>query len=276
MNIRQKLEYEIKLLEAEKQRDPSNSAIINLKLKGLQEALSREKEHDKKKVKRNLNKEKEKLQVLLNETKDVDEYKELKRQIKKLNQEIREQRNITNYLTNYEFKRLKSEVLKGGKHKEKYWLMLQLAFEGGLRVSEMCGLTIHDINIDNGTMLCRRGKGSNTTTIYLTKETLKKLDDYIKIFNPVEHLFLSSKGTPYTQGSVNKMFKRYCEKAKIPVLKRRFHVLKHTRGVFLAEKGLNLQQIKNFLGHKSIQSTLVYAVFTTSQEESAYELIGGY
>lgn len=274
----ERIKDRIKDLEGEKQRNPKESFLIDPQLKGLYDILRKEEKKSDGMTRGKLERKKKELVEEKQKAKikgDLEEYLSIEKEIKRVNTKLREVRGVINYLTLQEFARLKNKVQES-KQGLKYLMIIQLAYECGLRVSEATGLKMDDINILEGSILCRRVKGSETNTILLTKKTRELLKSYLKQYNPREHLFLNRKGGKFTAISINDMFKRYCEKARIPKEKARFHSIKHSRAVHLADSGLMVQEIKHLLGHKSISSTMIYYSFTKSQEDVIYSKLKGY
>lgn len=275
------LDEVIKGLETELKKDKNNSIILS-QLKGLYELRELEKKRGKqgdKVTSQNLEREKKELikeKEIVKTQGTATEYIEIEKKIKKINSKLRELRNEIQYFSSLEFKRLKASIRKNKKNGEKFLLMVLLAYECGLRVSEVADLKINDISIEDKTLLCRRVKGSNTNTIILTEITFRLLEKYIKKNKIINYLFTTRNGLKYTGIAVNKMFKLYCIKSKVMKSKQRFHCLKHSRAVHLANEGLTLQQIQYMLGHKSINSTMVYFRFTNTQEEDIYSKLKGY
>jgi site-specific recombinase XerD len=69
--------------------------------------------------------------------------------------------------------------------------------------------------------------------------------------------------------------KHYAGKAKLPEDKSHWHTLKHSIAVHLAESGADVKELQNYLGHKKIDSTMVYFQFTTKQQDAFYNKIAG-
>lgn len=278
----EKLKDEIRKLENELKNDENNK-IIRYQLKGLYE-LQEEKKKNKIKNKNvtigRLEKEKMELKKKKDDIKnnggDIKEFLKIEKEIKLINNEIRDLKGDITYFTRLEFNRLKANIRKNQNKDDKYLLMILLAYEGALRVSEMINLKTSDIDFIEHKILCRRLKGSNTNTIILTEKTFKILEKYIRKNNINGLIFKNRKGEEYTQGSINSMFKLYCKKSMIDKNKQTFKTIKHTRAVDLGNDGLSLQQIQFMLGHKSINSTMVYFKFTTTQEENIYSKLSGY
>lgn len=277
MNIK-KVKDKIRDLEEERQKTPEDSFIIDPQLDSLYKII---KEHDKKKgtiTKWGLEKRKKELvkqKAASKENKDIDLYLETEREIKTINSKLRELRDTVDFLTTLELKKLMNSFKKS-RHHLKFITLVQLAYEGGLRVGEATNLRVNDFDFTKGTMLCRRAKGSTTNNIRLTKNTLKLVEKYLKQYNPREYLFLNTKGKLYNGNSIDQMFKKYCNIAGIPKEKARFHAIKHSRAVHLANSGLGITEIQLLLGHKEINSTMVYFAHTKEQEQNIYEKLEGY
>ena len=169
------------------------------------------------------------------------------------------------------------------------WCILVLAFNHGMRVSEVAGgapeskqrsavppIRLCDINLKDRTIRIRRLKGSMETTQTLvdlrgnpTMSDTAALKEYLKI--RVEDgsglLFTGPKG-PLRRWTLTRMFREYCERVSAARVSRglepiakdamRFHSLKHSCATILASKVSNIFTVKNYLGHASISSTMVY------------------
>lgn len=193
---------------------------------------------------------------------------------------MREQQEKIKYLTEKEFKKLirsieKTKDTKEGKYYLRDKLIFLLAFECGLRATEVGELRKEDFNISANELYCRRLKGSNNNTIRLTKTTSSILKKYIKDNpNDTEYIFMSRKGNQITKFTLNKLCKKYFVIAKLPMDKAHFHTIKHTTGVYLAEQGLDIKEVQYMLGHKKVDNTMIYFQFTTKQQEELYRKLG--
>ncbi len=196
-----------------------------------------------------------------------------------LNREIK-------YLTKEEFERL-IKIFEAGENYYnenndnylfKYYgrdkLIFLLAYECGLRATELSTLKIKDYHEKSREIFCRRLKGSKNNTIRLTLKTSKLLKEHIKKRNREGYIFLSRKSTPLTRQHLTRLCKKYFKVANIPEEKRHFHTLKHTAGVHLAEQGLDIKEVQYILGHRNIENTLIYFDFTSKQQEVLYSKIG--
>lgn len=67
--------------------------------------------------------------------------------------------------------------------------------------------------------------------------------------------------------------RQYSTIACLPADKHHFHVLKHTRAIELGDLGTAIEDIQWWLGHQSINNTLIYAQFTTTKQQVLYNFL---
>lgn len=180
------------------------------------------------------------------------------------------------YFTQAELKKLFKVIEQSaGKYSLRDLLIFRLAYRCGLRATEIGLITLQNYNKNTKELYCKRLKGSLSNTIRLDAETNRIINKYIKEFGPfaeTEPLFYSQKGGPISRKTLDLLIKKYCVNAKLQDnSKWHFHTLKHSCAVHLAESGLDVKELQNWLGHKSINNTLVYFRFTTVQQEVMYK-----
>ena len=180
------------------------------------------------------------------------------------------------YFTQDELKRLFKTIQKSNdRHALRNLCIFRVAYRCGLRASEVGLLKLEYYNKLKGELYCKRLKGSWNNTIALDKETTKVLNRYIKeygIKQEVEFLFKSQEQKPISRKTLDYLMKRYCKMAKIKDKNKwHFHCLKHSIAVHLAESDLDIKEVKFWLSHKSVNSTLCYFQFTSSQQKTMLE-----
>jgi len=142
----------------------------------------------------------------------------------------------------------------------KHKAILFTAYSAGLRVSEVVGLRLSDIDSDRMQIKIVAAKGKKDRYVGLSPVLLDILRSYIKKSKPrpLIYMFESEKaGDPYSSRSAQKVFQRAKEKAGI----RKdvsFHSLRHSFATHLLEKGIDIRYIKDILGHFSIKTTERY------------------
>ena len=141
--------------------------------------------------------------------------------------------------------------------------MLELLYATGIRVSELIGLDVGDVNLAGGFIRCRSKTRERIIPLYRT--AIKALRDYITDIRPriisgpdEQALFVNMNGGRMSRQGFWKIIKYYQEKAEIskditP------HTLRHSFAVHLLENGADLRSIQEMLGHADISSTQIYA-----------------
>lgn len=146
----------------------------------------------------------------------------------------------------------------------------ELLFATGIRVSELCGIRLNDIDIDSGALKIF-GKGSKERTIQIyPDDPLKRLREYYSIrllMNQSPFLFINRRGSQLSTQSVRLLIKTLSEKANI-VKKVRPHTFRHTFATLLLEEGIDIKYIQTLLGHSSITTTQIYTHVNNVKEKS--------
>jgi integrase len=170
------------------------------------------------------------------------------------------------YLTQEELKRLLKQVAS-----KRDKALILLAYSYGLRASEISLLRREDIDFARLKIRIQRVKGSISAEYPLRPEVAKALKSYLrtrKDNSPI--LFPSKRGLPINRRTLDYLMKRYGKLAGIPKEKRHFHVLKHSIATHLLDAGADIIFVKDWLGHKNIQNTIVYSQLTSrTREEQA-------
>jgi len=148
-----------------------------------------------------------------------------------------------------------------GRHKVRNFAMLLLAFRHGLRVSELINMRMADVDLDTGRVFVRRLKGSLSTSHPLDGDEIRALRAWLRervnescCNSPL--VFLSERG-PMTRQAFNYICAEVGRRAKLPV-KVHPHMLRHTCGFALANKGRDTRLIQDYLGHRNITHTQIY------------------
>ncbi len=151
--------------------------------------------------------------------------------------------------------------------------ILETLFSTGMRVSELIALNRDQIKIKQNTEdleVSIIGKGGRMRTVYFSKRAIIWLKKYLDARNDKEKaLFVhykSKKNAPkrLTSRSIEKMIKKYTIMAGLP-LNTTPHVLRHSFATDLLSKGVDIRILQEFLGHKSILATQIYAHVTNKQ-----------
>ena len=133
---------------------------------------------------------------------------------------------------------------------------LLIAFRHGLRASELCGLQWSDVEFEAATLHLRRAKGGSVTTHPLLGDELRSLRT-LKREAKSPFIFVSERGAPFSTAGLAKLIERAGIEAKLP-FKCHPHMLRHSTGYALANKGTDTRTLQAYLSHRSIQSTVRY------------------
>jgi site-specific recombinase XerD len=140
------------------------------------------------------------------------------------------------------------------------------AYSTGLRMSELLALRASDIDREKGMIRVRGGKGGHERLALMPSSTLEALDSYFRQIHPkpIEWVFYgASPPEQLTAAALRRSFKKACELAGIRE-GFRFHGLRHSLATHLFERGATRDEVQDILGHKSPQSTRVYARTTAA------------
>ena len=141
--------------------------------------------------------------------------------------------------------------------------MLLIGFRHGLRVSELCDLQWTQVEFETATLHVRRAKGGMTSTHPLLGDELRALRA-LKREAKSPFIFVTERGTPFTTAGFASLIERAGIEAKIG-FKVHPHMLRHTTGYVLANKGTDTRTLQAYLGHRSIQSTVRYTELAPSR-----------
>jgi type 1 fimbriae regulatory protein FimB len=166
------------------------------------------------------------------------------------------------------------QILKVSSESQRNHAMILLAYQHGLRASEVCGLKLKDLDFKNEKITIRRLKGSLETTQSMSNVMGQPLLSELRVLkawlaeriDASDFLFTSQKGGRIDRTQFFRIFQSTAERAGIPVDLRHPHCLKHSLGFALMQSGAHMAVIKQALGHESMQSTSVY---TTASDQMA-------
>lgn len=155
--------------------------------------------------------------------------------------------------------------------------MLEVAYGCGLRVSELVGLELSDLDLEEGFVRCR-GKGDKQRLVPLGEEALHWVQRYLgrgrNRFNPrpgEQAVFLSRRGRRLTRQWFGKILKQHASAAGIAGNRISPHVLRHSFATHLLEGDADLRAVQAMLGHARIVTTEVYTHVDRARLKSVYD-----
>jgi site-specific recombinase XerD len=144
-------------------------------------------------------------------------------------------------------------------------VLLLVAIQTGLRVSELIGLQRQDVVLGRGAHVRCKGKGRKQRCTPLRKEAVKLLVPWLRKGpqDTVAPVFPSTRGGSLSRDAVERLVTRHRQTAarRCPSLKRKTvtpHVLRHTAAMELLQHGIDRAVIALWLGHESVETTQMY------------------
>lgn len=168
-------------------------------------------------------------------------------------------------LTQAEVRRLIDACPATGPYSVRNPTIIVVLWRCGLRVAELCGLDVRDIDFDRGTVLVRHGKGDKRRTVGIDRFGLDAVEDWLTIraefapadgplFVTLEHGWQGNRiGTAYVREMLHRLGKRAGIAKRVHP-----HGLRHTHAFELAEEGVPLGTIQLQLGHANQAITAHY------------------
>ncbi len=148
--------------------------------------------------------------------------------------------------------------------------ILELFYSCGLRISELTGLNVADVDFTTETLRVT-GKGSKERMVPIGGPALSSLQRYRQLAVVTSGpLFLSKRRTRITQQAIDLLLKKYLKHSSIPFVISP-HKLRHTFATHLLDAGADLRSVQELLGHSSLSTTQIYTHVTKERLRQAYD-----
>ena len=167
-------------------------------------------------------------------------------------------KSLPKYLTLNESLQLLESV--DGKNQERDYCILTLFLNCGLRISELVGLNLNDIQDDALRVL---GKGNKVRIIYLNDACQDALKRWLAVRRPIQGrdangLFLSAQNERISRSTVHAMVKKRLGEAGIDSAQYSSHKLRHTAATLMLQNGVDVRAVQEVLGHDHLNTTEIY------------------
>ncbi len=153
--------------------------------------------------------------------------------------------------------------------------LLEVMYACGLRASEVVGLELADVDLEEG-LLCARGKGSKERIVPIGRQAVAALREYVQRGRPVlvemrveSRLFVNSRGAGLTRQGLYKIIQGHASRAGLAE-KMSPHTLRHTFATHLLDGGCDLRSLQEMLGHADLATTQVYTHLSAERLKDAY------
>ncbi len=149
--------------------------------------------------------------------------------------------------------------------------MFELFYSSGLRLSELAGLDLGDIDLRQGMVLVRHGKGGKQRQVPVGSKALRALEQWLQHRrSSLAALFTNQQGERLGQRSIQMRLDRWCKKIGLPEHVHP-HMLRHSFASHLLESSQDIRAVQELLGHGSINSTQIYTHLDFQHLSSVYD-----
>lgn len=153
--------------------------------------------------------------------------------------------------------------------------ILEVLYATGIRVSELVGLDLHDLDWRQGYVRVF-GKGAKERIVPVGRPACQAMEQYLTAARPrlvtgasERALFLNKSGGRLTDRSVRRLLDKYVAKAALDQQVSP-HTLRHTFATHLLDHGADLRSVQELLGHTSVSTTQIYTHVTKERLKSVY------
>ncbi len=155
--------------------------------------------------------------------------------------------------------------------------ILEVLYSAGLRVSELTGLNVEDLDLDAG-LATIRGKGKRERLALLGRPALKIVRRWMEVRSQVLRakgrtqaaVFLNQRGARLTSRSVGRLLQKYLALAGLDP-RTSPHTLRHSFATHLLDRGADIRSVQELLGHQSLSTTQVYTHVTATRLQESYQ-----
>lgn len=170
----------------------------------------------------------------------------------------KQQKGLPHYLTLNESLSLLDSI--DGPNKERDYCIITLFLNCGMRISELIGMNISDIQDDHVRLV---GKGNKVRVVYLNQACLNALQQYLQTRRPItgkdrDALFLSERNQRISRSAVHNLVKKHIATAGLDSTQYSSHKLRHTAATLMLQNGVDVRSVQEVLGHEHLNTTEIY------------------
>jgi integrase/recombinase XerD len=157
--------------------------------------------------------------------------------------------------------------------------LLEVLYGTGVRISELAALDLDDIDLDQGSVLVRAGKGNKARLVPMGRAARGALGDYLTVTRPElikksgssakGALFLNARGGRLSRQGCWKILKGYARAGDMED-KVSPHTLRHSFATHMLDAGADIRAVQELLGHASLATTQVYTLVSDQRLREVY------
>lgn len=155
--------------------------------------------------------------------------------------------------------------------------ILETLYATGIRRQELVNLTLYDVDIEQGTLMVRQGKGNKDRLLPIGERACAWIDKYVQEVRPQllidasePTLFLTDYGEPFIKGRLTQLVKKKYLNAVGIDKPGACHLFRHTMATLMLENGADLRFIQAMLGHSDISTTTIYTQVSIKKLREVY------
>jgi integrase/recombinase XerC len=188
----------------------------------------------------------------------------------------RQDKKLPHFLSEEELNRLLEQPPTGKPLGVRDRAILETLYSAGVRVSELTGLNVEDVDLDSGLAVVR-GKGKRERLVPLGRPALAALKRWLtwrdemakKKSRTSPAVFLNKNGSRLSSRSVGRLLEKYLALAGLdPRISP--HTLRHSFATHLLDRGADIRSVQELLGHRSLGTTQIYTHVTTNRLKESY------
>lgn len=143
--------------------------------------------------------------------------------------------------------------------------ILELFWSTGIRIEELCHLTIYDADLQGGMIRINKGKGNKDRVVPMGKHAIRFLREYITKVRPhftkknrtERRLFTDASGKPLSKQMTGISVREYAKAAKVGK-KVTAHTFRHSFATHLVKNGADITAVQKMMGHSDLRTTGIY------------------
>jgi integrase len=157
------------------------------------------------------------------------------------------------------------KAAKGGRWAHRDATLITVGYRHGLRAVELAGLQWDQVEFGRSARLhVRRAKGGTPSVHPIQGDELRMLTALRRKYPESGYVFASERGTPFTPDAINRLIKNIGKRTKLS-MPIHCHMLRHSTGYALANRGVDTRAIQAWLGHASITHTTRYTQLSAAR-----------
>jgi type 1 fimbriae regulatory protein FimB/type 1 fimbriae regulatory protein FimE len=166
-------------------------------------------------------------------------------------------RPLGEFLTPKQVDLVAKAATKIGRHRFRDGQIIRTAYRHGLRASELAHLKRDQVSLDTAEMMIRRLKKGQDMMHPISGEETRAFRKLFRDYGSSPWVFTTERGGPLTPSAIQKIVARAGRRAELP-MPIHPHMLRHSCGYKLANDGVDLRTIMDYLGHKTVSQVIKY------------------